>query len=98
LETVGAAATWEGQADVCSLPGERYVLTWGVRSVRESVDEVMELLPPVARALPVRLRQPFFHGDTCLNVVRGAGGRTLLLAHAGAFVETSLSDLERFCA
>lgn len=98
LQTREVTARWEGQAEICTLPGHRYILTYGVRSDRESVDEVAALLPPDARTLVVKLREPFFHGDTCLDVVSGADGRILLLAHEGALVDATLADLERFCA
>lgn len=98
VETRECVARWEGQAEVATLPGGRYVLTWGVRSDRESVDEVASHLPEGARVLVIRLREPFFHGDTCLNVVATSSGRSLLLAHGGALVDATLADLERFCA
>src|SRR4051812_35435406 len=41
-----AAQVWEGQADLQHVKGNRYIATWGVRSVRESVEEVRALLPP----------------------------------------------------
>ena len=46
MPTVAAEHTWEGQADVATLPGNRFLLTWGVRSVKESLDEVKKRLPP----------------------------------------------------
>ena len=40
VPTAAAAHTWEGQADVATLPGNRFLLTCGVRSVKESLDEI----------------------------------------------------------
>ena len=97
FETAEIASRWEGQAEITTLPGGRFILTWGVRSDRESVDEVAALLPADARVLVVRLRAPFFHGDTCLNLIEAQDGRAVLLAHEGALVDTSIGELARFC-
>jgi N-dimethylarginine dimethylaminohydrolase len=98
IECLEAKYVWEGQADVCTLPGNRHLLTWGVRSLRESVDEVSALLPHGAAAMALRLREPFFHGDTCLNPVTTPEGRTVLLCHEGAFADATLAAVESFCA
>ena len=50
VPTEAAQHTWEGQADVATLPGNRFLLTWGVRSVRESLDEVQASACRWARA------------------------------------------------
>jgi N-dimethylarginine dimethylaminohydrolase len=92
-----APYVWEGQADVTTLPGARWLLTWGVRSVRESVDEVRKRLPAGARTLEIKLRDPWFHGDTCLNPLTTRAGKTVLLAHEAAMVDHTLDDLRRFC-
>lgn len=91
-----ANQVWEGQADICSLAGSRYILTWGVRSVQKSVDEIRTHLPPGARTLALQLREPFFHGDTCLNPIKNRVGDHVLLAHAGAFVDHSIQDVRDF--
>jgi N-dimethylarginine dimethylaminohydrolase len=91
-----AAQTWEGQADVATLPGNRFLLTWGVRSVRESLDPVHQRLPPGARILDIKLRDPYFHGDTCLDVMSTRGGDTVLLAFAGALVDRTVPELRTF--
>jgi N-dimethylarginine dimethylaminohydrolase len=96
LATDEAPHTWEGQADVTPLPGGRYLLTWGVRSVSESVDDVRRWLGPGARTVAIKLRDPWFHGDTCLNPLTTRDGRTVLLAFAGAFVDVTLEDLNKF--
>ena len=88
--------TWEGQAEICALPGQRYILSFGVRSDEDSVDEVRRRLPAGARVLTVRLRQPFFHGDTCLAALETPAGGPVLLACAEALVDRSLDDLQRF--
>jgi N-dimethylarginine dimethylaminohydrolase len=87
---------WEGQADVCPLPGNRFLLSWGVRSVHESVDDMRQRLPQGARVLDVQLRQPFFHGDTCLDPLVNRGGDCVLLAHGGALVNRTLPELRSF--
>jgi N-dimethylarginine dimethylaminohydrolase len=74
---------WEGQADMCKLSGSVILLSYGVRSSRESVDEVAELLPSGQRYGAVRLREPFFHGDTCMDVL--AGSNPTFLVFPGAF-------------
>ncbi len=98
LETRESRAVWEGQAEICALPRGRYLLTWGVRSDQASVVEITTHLPQGARVLPLKLREPFFHGDTCLNAIPLPDGRTILLAYPGAFVDANQADLERFCA
>lgn len=87
--------TWEGQAEICALPGQRYILSFGVRSDEASVDEVRRRLPAGARVLTVRLREPYFHGDTCLAALETPGGPVLLVC-AEALVDRSLDDLHRF--
>jgi N-dimethylarginine dimethylaminohydrolase len=91
-----APHTWEGQADVATLPGNRFLLTWGVRSVRESLEEVRRRLPPGARVLELKLRDPWFHGDTCLDAMTTRGGDTVLLAFAGALVDRTIPELRHF--
>ncbi len=96
LEVRESAAVWEGQADVQRLPGGRFVLTWGVRSERASLDEVRALLPPGARVLDLRLREPFFHGDTCLDALNTRAGDTVLLVYGDAFEGDALAELRGF--
>jgi N-dimethylarginine dimethylaminohydrolase len=91
-----APHVWEGQADVTTLSGSRYLLTWGVRSVRESLDEVRRRLPMGARTLDLQLRDPWFHGDTCLDPLTNRAGDTVLLAHEGALVDKTLPELRSF--
>ena len=96
LETERAQHTWEGQAEVSPLPGNRFILSWGVRSDRESVDEVRAHLSG-AQTLDVKLRDPFFHGDTCLDSMATPKG-PILLACEAALVDRSLDDLRKFAA
>jgi N-dimethylarginine dimethylaminohydrolase len=96
VKTVAAEHTWEGQADVCTLPGNRFVLTYGVRSEKASLELVQRLLPPSARVLDVQIRDPFFHGDTCLDPLVNRGGDAVLLAYGGALVDRTVSDLRAF--
>jgi N-dimethylarginine dimethylaminohydrolase len=91
-----AKHAWEGQADVATLPGNRFFLSWGVRSVQPSLEEVRPHLPPGARVLDVQLRDPYFHGDTCLDAMTTAGGHTFLLAFGGALANRTLPDLRAF--
>ena len=91
-----APHTWEGQADVATFGGSRYLLSWGVRSVKESLEDVRQRLPGGARVLDVQLKQPFFHGDTCLDALVNRGGDTVLLAHGGALVNRTLPELRSF--
>lgn len=86
---------WEGQAEICT-DGEHYLLSWGVRSAPESVEEVQASLPAGARALGVQLRSPFTHGDTCLCFLRHPDGKRVLLVYPGALLGTSLRELETF--
>ena len=83
FSTEPARALWEGQADMCHLPGA-VLLTYGVRSVRASVEEVAALLPAGVRWHAARLRDPFFHGDTCMDPLPAPRGPAWL-AFPGAF-------------
>ncbi len=96
VRTVEAAAVWEGQADVAVIPGNRILLSWGVRSVRDSVEEMRGWLQTGSRVLDVQLREPFFHGDTCLDALVNRGGDCVLLAHEGAMVNRTLPELRSF--
>jgi N-dimethylarginine dimethylaminohydrolase len=90
-----AQHVWEGQAEVCPLPGGRFLLSWGIRSDRESTDEVRARLGAAAQSLDVRLREPFFHGDTCLSSLATPHGPVLLACEA-ALSDRSLVDLRAF--
>jgi N-dimethylarginine dimethylaminohydrolase len=96
VRCVEAKHTWEGQADVCPLPGNRFLLSWGVRSVKESLEEMRARLPAGARVLDVQLKEPYFHGDTCLDPLVNRGGDTVLLAYGGAFASRSIPELRSF--
>jgi N-dimethylarginine dimethylaminohydrolase len=78
------AAVWEGQADMCTLSPGAILLSYGVRSAFESLAEVRALLPPAVRTQAAQLREPFFHGDTCMDVVETRSGRAWLV-FPGAF-------------
>jgi N-dimethylarginine dimethylaminohydrolase len=86
---------WEGQAEL-NTNGTHYLLTWGVRSAPESVDEVRALLPEETPALGLQLRSPFTHGDSCLCFLRRPGGSALLLVYPGALLGGSLRELSDF--
>lgn len=86
---------WEGQADLQTLGGQRYIATWGVRSAESSLGEVRSMLPPGARVLDLRLQEPFFHGDTCLDPLTNRAGDTVLLAHGGGFADGRALDAIR---
>ncbi len=96
VPTGEAKHTWEGQADIATLQGSRFLLTYGVRSVRESLDDVRARLPMGARSLDIQLRDPYFHGDTCLNPLTNRAGDTTLLAFGGAMVNRALPELRSF--
>jgi N-dimethylarginine dimethylaminohydrolase len=96
LPVIDAQHAWEGQADVTTLKGNRFILTWGVRSVRESLAEVRAHLPMGARVLEAEIREPFFHGDTCLDPVTTRSGDMVLLAHGGALAGAGLPEMRTF--
>jgi N-dimethylarginine dimethylaminohydrolase len=96
LPSQPAAHPWEGQADVIALRSARYIITWGVRSARESLAEVRKLLPRGARALDVQLREPWFHGDTCFASIATRSGDQYLLAFEGALVDHRLPEIRTF--
>jgi N-dimethylarginine dimethylaminohydrolase len=96
VPSVEARHNWEGQAEITALPGNRFLVSWGVRSVRESLDDVRPRLPEGSRVLDVQLREPYFHGDTCLCALANRGGDTVLLAFGGALVNRTLPELRTF--
>ena len=96
LESRTAKHTWEGQADLQLVGGNRYIATWGVRTVRESLDDVRPLLPPGARLLDVEIREPYFHGDTCINPIVAKSGAIVVLVYGGALVNVSLEAVRGF--
>ncbi len=98
LEAPQASEIWEGQADVADLGADRHILTWGVRTAHAACDLVRDELGPSARTLDVKLREPFFHGDTCLSVLRRGDGSPLLMVYPGALVDHTETDLARFGA
>jgi N-dimethylarginine dimethylaminohydrolase len=55
--------------------------------VQESVEDVRPMLPTGSKVVDIQLREPFFHGDTCIAPLTNRAGDTLLLVHAGAFVD-----------
>ena len=77
---------WEGQADICPLGEDEHLIAYGVRSDEASVLEIGEHLisseAPVP--LPVKIIEPFFHGDTCLNPIATPSG-PVILVFKGAF-------------
>ncbi len=96
VSTRDASAEWEGQAELQWLGGNRFVATYGVRSARESVAELRPLLPPNTKLLELQIRDPFFHGDTCLNPITNRAGDLVLLAHGSAFIGATLETLRDF--
>jgi N-dimethylarginine dimethylaminohydrolase len=96
LTVENATQTWEGQADLQLIAGNRYIATYGVRSVKKSIDQVRPLLPQNARLLELQIRHPFFHGDTCLDAMVSKGGHEILLAHGGALVDFTIEGLRGF--
>src|SRR5262249_17472789 len=60
-----------------------------------SVDEVRARLPLGAHTLDLRLRDPFFHGDTCLDPISTPKGPVLLVC-GSALGDRSLSDVRAF--
>jgi N-dimethylarginine dimethylaminohydrolase len=76
-------AVWEGQADMCPLAEGAILLTYGVRSTVESLDEVRAASPATGWHA-AKLQNPYFHGDTCMDVVQSSKGK-LWLAYPGAF-------------
>src|SRR5581483_3170762 len=79
-----SAAIWEGQADMCTLDSSAVLLSYGVRSVSASVSEVQAALENQVQTQPVRLREPYFHGDTCMDPIDTPSGR-LWMVYPGAF-------------
>jgi N-dimethylarginine dimethylaminohydrolase len=84
IQVERSRAVWEGQADMGTIGADALILTYGVRSAFESVAEVQAALPASAESQPARLRQPFFHGDTCTDLLETPLGK-VWLAFPGAF-------------
>ncbi len=96
FRTEHSNAVWEGQADMCHLP-DRLILTYGVRSTRESVEEVADALPPGALFHAARLREPYFHGDTCMDALAAPKG-PVWFAFPGAFASAEEYDAAKVFA
>ena len=96
FRTERSNAVWEGQADMCHLP-DRLILTYGVRSTRESVEEVGDALPMGALFHPARLREPYFHGDTCMDALAAPRG-PIWFAFPGAFASAEEYEAARVFA
>lgn len=96
LEAVQAEHPWEGQADIATVAPDRFILTWGVRSSAEACKEVSYHLGDDAHVLSARLREPYFHGDTCLNVLPREGAPPILMVYPGALVDATTDDLKAF--
>lgn len=96
IETERAEHPWEGQAEIITDGSGRYLLTWGVRSSPESVEEVQAALPQGSSSLGVRIRPPFYHGDTCLGFFQNSAGRSVLLVYLGALLDKTREELESF--
>src|SRR5206468_668376 len=74
----------------------RYLVTWGVRSARGSLDDLRPLLPSNARVLDLQLQAPFTHGNLALDPVVNHAGDTVLLAHGGALAGSTLEAVRHF--
>ncbi len=96
FRTEQSRSVWEGQADMCHLP-DRLILSYGVRSAGESIEEVEEALPTGALFHAVRLREPYFHGDTCMDPLAAPRGPTWL-AFPGAFASAEEYDAAKVFA
>jgi N-dimethylarginine dimethylaminohydrolase len=93
LTVEAAEHVWEGQADIATLAPGHYVLTFGVRTVYEACAMVRARLEPGATVREVRLRAPYFHGDTCISALHPVPDRTLLLVCAESLVDDKPKDL-----
>jgi N-dimethylarginine dimethylaminohydrolase len=91
-----STAVWEGQADMCTLGPSSVILSYGVRSVVESAAEVEGLLPPGALTQAARLREPFFHGDTCMDLVETPSGSAWLVFPGAFAAEEEYLDARAF--
>lgn len=88
---------WEGQADVSrELPGKKVILTHGVRTTYEANQQIKKYFPPGTEFLDVRILFPFYHGDTCINVVRNKEGRYFVIYHEAAIAPEDLPRLREF--
>lgn len=96
LPTMAAQHVWEGQADLQLIAGNRYLATWGIRSQRGSLDDIRPMLQSSSHLIDLELREPFYHGNTCLNPITNRAGDAVLLAHSGALVSNSLEGLRQF--
>jgi N-dimethylarginine dimethylaminohydrolase len=84
LSAEGTSTLWEGQADMGTLGPSSVILSYGVRSAFESIAEVRALIPSSVRTHAARLREPFFHGDTCMDLIETRSGPAWLV-FPGAF-------------
>jgi N-dimethylarginine dimethylaminohydrolase len=96
VPTLEAQHDWEGQAEVLSLKAARVILSWGVRSKRESIEDVRRVLPKQSRTLEVQVKEPFVHGDACLAPIYTRAGDMLVLAYGGGLANRSIPELRTF--
>ncbi|MSP60995.1 MAG: hypothetical protein EXR72_11750 [Myxococcales bacterium] len=96
LATAVARSPWEGQAELQLVGGNRFIATWGVRSVRPSLDDIRPLLPSNAKLIDLEIQAPFFHGDTCLDPIANRAGDVVLLAHGAALCRSSVEAIRHF--
>jgi N-dimethylarginine dimethylaminohydrolase len=96
VPTLEAQHEWEGQSEVQSLKAARVILSWGVRSKRESLEEVRRVLPKQSRTLEVQVKEPFTHGDAVLGPLYTRAGDMLVLAYGAGMVNRSIPELRTF--
>jgi N-dimethylarginine dimethylaminohydrolase len=96
LYTERADHPWEGQAEMIRCGDDRYLLTWGVRSSPESVEEVRALLPASVTTFSAQIRPPFYHGDSCFGFFQSPQGEQILMMYPNALLEKNSAELEAF--
>jgi len=96
VPTLEAQHEWEGQSEVQSLKAARVILSWGVRSKRESLEEVRRVLPKQSRTLEVQVKEPFTHGDAVLAPLYTRAGDMVVLAYGLGMVNRSIPELRTF--
>jgi len=100
VELAQPVSAWEGQADVQELPANRFLVSWGPRSSKASVMEVIPHLPSGAVPFEVEIvKDPsgrYFHGDTVFSVVANPNGETYFLAYRDAVRSPAFGSLAEF--
>jgi hypothetical protein len=94
LKVQVAQHPWSGQAEIISLPRNRFIVTYGPNSTAESADEVKRLLPMGAHVLAIEMARG--SGMTGLAHFTSKSGASLLLVERASLKSHTPEDVAKF--